>query len=188
MAKKRRAYTPKYPYTLLAEALDAYRAEVFRDDEVRNKFLAHVQPLVRHCVGRTIATFGGPLFGRVDDVVGYVNVRMLESWLPAYLSSKSKAARVREAVRYLSKSIRGYVLTYVKDNYDPRLMSFDLAPEPARSFGRRADREEIDAAYQQMLEEYVALRPRPDLDLEVVRKLVKYLVWEEYRRIDGVPG
>lgn len=185
---KRRTYKPKYPYTLMAEALDLYRAEVFKDDDARNKFLEHVQPLVRHCVGRTIATFGGPLFGRVRDVVGYVNVKMLESWLPTYLSSKGKVARVREAVRYLSKTIRGYVLTYVKENYDPRLLSFEIAGEPARSFERRADREELDAAYQQMLKEHVAIRPRTDLDLEVVRKLMRYLVWKEYKRTDGVSG
>lgn len=184
----RRTYTPKYPYTLLREALDAYRAEVFRDDEARNRFLTHIQPMVRQCVGRAVGTYGGAIARRSEDVVGFVNVKLLEAWLPAYFASKRKVERVLEAIRYLSKSIRGYVITYIKKTYDPRIILVDVVHEVDRVFDRRADQEELDAAYDRMFAEHVALRPRPDLDFEVVRKLLRYLVWKEYKETDGVSG
>lgn len=173
---------------MLDEAVERYEAEVFTDDEARNKFLVHIQPLVRHLVGRVAGARRGIAIGRVDDVVGYVNVRLLESWLPVYLAGKRKASRMSEAAKYLVTTIRGYVLNYIKKNYDPRTMPFIDRYDRSRSFVWRLDREVLDAAYERMLAEHVALRPRPDLDTEVVEKLMRYLVWEEHKRTDGVPG
>lgn len=185
--KKRRSYRPRYPYTLLAEAWDAYRAEVIRDDETRNEFLSHIQPMVRHTVGRYLRLYG-TAFRKVDDVVGFVNVKLLESWLPAYLASKGKTRRIREAVRYFTKSVHGYVLKFVKKDYDPRLVPLDGHEKQPRTLEHSADREVVEAAYERMLAEHLTLRPRSDLDVEVVKKLMRFLAWEEYRSIDGVPG
>lgn len=185
--KKRRDYRPQYPYTLLAEAWDAYRAEVVRDDEARNEFLSHIQPMVRHTVGRYLRLYGTAI-KRKDDFVGFVNVKLLESWLPAYLASKGKSQRIREAVRYFTKSVHGYVLKFIKKNYDPHLVPLSGHEKQSRTLEYRADREAVEAAYERMLAEHLALRPRSDLDMEVVRKLMRFLAWEEYRSIDGVPG
>lgn len=186
--KKHRAYTPEYPYTLLAEALAEYRAEVFKDDEARNGFLVRVQPLVRHLVGRSASVYGGELMRSVDDVIGFVNVSLLESWLPAYLKSARKADRIPEAVRWLSKSVRGYVLTYIRRTYDPRVMPVVEVGDVERAFARREDREEIAAAISREIDEHVALRRRDNVDIEVVMKLMKYLVWRQYKENDGVPS
>ena len=185
--KKAPKYRPEYPYTLLVEAIDQYRAEVFRDDEARNRFLVHIQPLVRHCVGRFASSRGGGAVKRIDDVVGFANVKLLESWLPTYLAGKRKVDRVREAASYFVTSIRGYVLDFIKKNYDPRVAPL-VDNDRSRSLICKGDKEELDAAYERMLAEHVALRLRPDLDMEVVEKLMRHLVWEGYRSTDGLPG
>ena len=144
--------------------------------------------MVRHLVGRVASARGGGAIGKVDDVVSFVNVKLLESWLSAYLVGKRKVERIREAAKYLITSIRGYVLDYIKKSYDPRTVPLVNRGNRSRSFVCRSDREDIDAANERMLAEHVALRPRADLDVEVVEKLMRYLAWEEYRRTDGVPG
>ena len=186
--RKKRAYKPEYPYTLLPEALDQFRAEVFRDDEARNRFLVHIQPLVRHCVGRFASARGGGAVRKIDDVVAFANVKLLESWLPAYLASKSKAKRVVEAVKYLVMSIRGYVLDFIKKDYDPRVVPLADHDGRSRSFVCREDTKDINAICERMLAEHLALRPRADLDMEVVTKLMRHLAWEEYKRADGLSG
>lgn len=188
MTRKRRNYQPKYPYTLLAEAVDVYKTEVVVDDEVRNMFLTHIQPLVRYCVGRHLRIYGEAAIRYVKDVVGFVNVKLLESWLPTYLASKGKSQRIPGAVKFLSESVRGYVRKFMEKNYDPRLVSLGAYNERSLTLEHRADREAIEAACERMIAEHVALRPRPDLDMEVVRKLMWHLAWEDYRSIDGVSG
>ncbi len=183
---RRRTYRPEYPFTLLAEALDLWRSEVIRDDEARNKFLIHIQPLVRHCTARTARSYSDALVRKIDDVVGFVNVKLLESWLPRYLASERKVERVREAVRYLTKSIHGYVLDYIKQTYDPREVPFGLEiSRPPSELEQH--RSELHETLVRMVDEHVALRPRPDLDVEVVRRLMRHLAWKEYVGNDGVP-
>lgn len=173
---------------MLDEAVERYEAGVFEDDEARNEFFVHIRPLVRRLVGRVVSALGAGAARNIDDVIGYVNVRLLESWLPTFLASNRKSERIPEAAKYLVTAIRGYVLNHLKKDYDPRTVPFVDRYDRSRSFVWKLDREELDAAYERMLAEHVALRPRPDLDLEVVEKLMRYLVWEEYKRTDGVPG
>ena len=80
------------------------------------------------------------------------------------------------------------MLNYIKKNFDLRTVPLTEHDERSQSVAWGVDMEEINSACDRMVAEHVALRPRPDLDMEVVRKLMRYLVWEKYRRTDGLSG
>lgn len=188
---KRRTYQPEYPYTLLREAADQYRAEVFRDNEARGRFLVHIQPLVQHCVGRVVSEYSSYIMRNIEDIVSYVNIRLLSSWIPKYLS-QSTARRWREAVKYFSLAVRGYTYNYLRDTYDPRLVPMADVTEAQRLFvdsvAERVDRDEVRASIDRVAREHLAMRRYPEAVIDVVPRLMEYLVWKEYDRTGEIPG
>jgi len=174
-----------YPYSLLQEAVEAYMEEVFRDGEARNRFLVTIQPLVQRCVGRVVSLYGGALVEQEEDIVNHVNVSMVGSWLPRYLASGRKLERMTGAVKYVGRTIRGMVLNFIRDTYDPRLVPMSPEKVEALSAEAKMDEDDIVGACAQMVEQHVALRPRPDLDLEVVRKVAMFRVTRSYEEHDG---
>ncbi|MCK5643714.1 MAG: hypothetical protein KAJ19_23135 [Gammaproteobacteria bacterium] len=178
-SRKKYKYKPERPFTLFVEALQMYNDEVLKDDEARNNFLVHIQDLVEHCARRTATVSGKSVSEKIDDVIGFVNVNLLASWLPRYLSSKPKMDQIPSAIKYLKVSINGYIKKFIAKNFDPRIVPADRMEARARSFNKSEDDVEFGATYDRMFAEHVAMRPRPDLDLEVVEKLMRYLAWKE---------
>lgn len=173
---------------MLGEALEVYRAEAFKDDVARNAFLEHIQPLVRYCVERVVKQYGTGLRRNMDDVCSYVNVKLLTTWLPRYLKSSNKMRRVREAIKYLSSSVRGEVLHYVYENFDPRVRRMpDDADSMYTEYITSIDRAEISAAVNRLVESHLALRRNPDAVKGIVRKLADYLVRKEYAETGELP-
>ena len=170
--------------------MENYRAEVIKDDEARNRFLEHIQPLVSTCIGRQLSTGTTVVSRKIDDIENFVNVKLLESWLPSYLgegnATKAKAKDIGMGIRFLQKSIYGYVRKFATQTYDPRLVPLGFGINRERTLEHPADREQVEASYEQMLAEHLALRKR--VDMEVVEKLMWYLAWEKYRSTDGVPA
>lgn len=183
-----RSYEPAYPYTLLFEALDAWRAEVIRDVDARNRFLEHIQPTVEHCVGRMASLYG--VLQHVEDMVGFTNLSLLESWLPRYLSSKRKVERSTELVAYFTRTVRGYALDFIKHNYDPLVVQVDDRHDVRSHTDRvadRLDRAMIHEVIDRRWREHLATRRRSAEVDDVAYRVVEYLVWQGYEG-DGIPA
>lgn len=190
MGKK--PYKPRYPYTLFEEALDVYRAEPFLDEVARNKYLEVLGPLIEHCVRRSISVYGGGLWARKDDVLGFVYVQLIESWLPKYFAGHRKVELVKKGVHYLTKSIHGYVIDFVKRSDIQRtvpllteVMWNKASPEYGIDDQLWCD--ELNEAIEREVKEHLALRKRPELVADVVRKIVSHNLRKRYRETGELP-
>lgn len=168
-------------FHLLTEAAESYRNEGIRDEVARNNFLIHIQPLIEYAVSRFAAVYG--LQQKKEDILGFVNLKMLESWLPSYLRRRREQ---KETIRYFWTSVRGYVLVYVRDNYDPRVMPFKISTEYKDRFAEKEDRAAVNDLKNRLYDTHMAMRTGKEVDTVVVSRLARHLAWKRYSESDGV--